>query len=153
MTNEAFAVGIPTRVYLDLAYQLRKRGDMRTPNDIVGLAIKSWLATNCGVLSGRGYQWKQLFLPDGTDLRLRYRGAWYYAKVEGDQLVYAGEPVSPREWGLMVTGTVRNPWRDIWIRRGVTEPWTRAAVWRSQSGSDRIDPHTNRRRQSRRSTD
>jgi hypothetical protein len=57
---------------------------MRTPDQIVGLAIKSWLATNCGVRSGRGYQWKQLFLPDGTDLRMRYRGAYYYAKVEGD---------------------------------------------------------------------
>lgn len=153
MTNEAFALAVPTRVYLDLAYQLRKSGDMRTPDEIVGLALKSWLAAHCGAPSGRGYQWKELFLPDGSDLRMRYRGAWYYAKVEGDQLVYAGEPVSPREWGLLVTGTVRNPWRDVWLRRGVTEYWTRAAVWRSQSGSTRIDPHTDRRRHARRRTD
>jgi hypothetical protein len=41
---------------------------------------------------------------------MRYRRVWYYAAVEGDQLVYAGEPVSPREWALLVSGTVRNPW-------------------------------------------
>lgn len=145
MANEAFSLEVPTRIYLDLAYQLRRSGDMRTPDEIVGLALKSWLAAHCGARSGRGYQWKQLFLPDGSDLRMRYRGAWYYAKVEGD--------LSPREWGLLVTGTVRNPWRDVWIRRGITESWTRAAVWRSQSGSARIDPHTERRRHARRRTD
>ena len=38
---------------------------------------------------GKGYQWKDLFLPDGTDLRMRYKGVDYYAKVEGDKLTYA----------------------------------------------------------------
>lgn len=37
---------------------------------------------------GKGYQWKDLFLPDGTDLRMRYKGVDYYAKVEGDKLTY-----------------------------------------------------------------
>lgn len=46
-----------------------------------------------------------------------YRGAYYYAKVEGDRLMYNYEPISPREWTLLVTGTVRKAWGDIWIRR------------------------------------
>jgi hypothetical protein len=153
MTNETFRVGLPTRVYLDLAYQLRKSGDLRTPDEVVGLAIKGWLAVQTGARSGRGYQWKQLFLPDGTDLRMRYRGVWYYATVEGDLLVYAGEPVSPREWALLVSGTVRNPWRDIWLRRGITEPWTCAAIWRTPASDRPVDPRADRRRYCRRSTD
>jgi hypothetical protein len=44
MGNEAIAVGVPLKVYLDLAFKLRKRGDLRGPDRVVALAIKSWLA-------------------------------------------------------------------------------------------------------------
>jgi hypothetical protein len=84
---------------------------------------------------------------------MRYRGTWYYATVERDQLMYAGEPVSPRGWGLMVTGGVRNAWRDIWIRRSANECWTRAAAWRSTHAGPRPWNSVDRRRHTRRSTD
>jgi hypothetical protein len=56
MTNEAIPVQVPTRVYLDLAYQLRKSGDLRSPDDVVALAIRSWLSAWTGtsaVFTGR----------------------------------------------------------------------------------------------------
>lgn len=154
MQNEAIPVGVPTNVYLDLAFQLRKSGDLRSPDQVVALAIKSWLASRVGKLSGQGYQWKELFLPDGTDLRMRYRGVWHYASVEGDRLMYSGEPVSPREWGLMVTGNVRNPWRDVWIRRSIRDCWTRASASRAApSAREAGVPGADRRRTARRMTD
>lgn len=154
MRNEAIAVGVPTKVYLDLAFQLRKSGDLRSPDQVVPLAIKSWLAGRVGKAGGQGYQWKDLFLPDGTDLRMRYRGVWHYASVEGDRLMYSGEPVSPREWGLIVTGNVRNPWRDVWIRRSVSDTWTRASASHvAPSAHEAAAPGADRRRGARRITD
>jgi hypothetical protein len=152
MGNEAVSVGLPTKVYLDLAFQLRKGGDLRSPEEVVLLAVRHWLAARVGKPDGLGYQWKELFLPDGTKLRMRYRGAWHYASVEGDRLVYAGEPVSPRDWGLMVTGAVRNAWRDVWIRSSINDGWVKAASLRAQSATGG-PPGTERRRQSRRAGD
>lgn len=81
------------------------------------------------------------------------RPATSAAKIVGDKLNYAAESVSPRDWGLMVTGTVRNAWRDIWIRRGVNEGWTRAAPWRTASAYAQDIPGADRRRRARRATD
>ena len=150
--NEAISVEVPHKVYLDLAFQLRNSGDTRGPDEVVVAALKAWLAYRHGKSTG-GFQWRELFLPDGTEMRIRYRGAYYYARIDGDQLKYAGEVVSPRDWALMVTGTVRNPWRDIWIRRGVNECWTRASSWRGASPYSSALAHTDRRRQARRITD
>jgi hypothetical protein len=152
MTNEAVSVRVPLDVYLELAFQLRNSGDMRQPDDVVAFAVRAWLGKRQAKPNG-GYQWKDLFLPDGTELRMRFRGTYYYAKVDGDQLKYAGETVSPRSWALMVTGTVRNPWRDIWLRRGFNECWTRASLWRTGSTCSPLLPNTNRRLHARRVTD
>jgi hypothetical protein len=147
--NETIAVHLPSALYLELAFQLRKRGDTRQPDDLIAVALKAWLGQRGGTASA-GYQWKELFLPDGTELRMRYRGVSYHAIIEGDQLKYAGESVSPRGWILMITGTVRNPWRDIWIRRGVDDGWSRAAMWRARSDDRPSAARTERRRHERR---
>ena len=152
MSNEAISVEVPLGVYLELSYKLRNQGDTRQPNDVVTSALKAWLGSRNSQISG-GYQWKELFLPDGTELRMRYRGIFYYARIDGDQLRYEGETVSPRSWALMVTGTVRNPWRDIWIRRGINECWTRASMWRTASTYSPLIPSADRRLRGRRITD
>jgi hypothetical protein len=126
MTNEAIAVQVPpggvSRAGLSAAQPRRHA----RPDDVVVFALKAWVANRQGKSSG-GYQWKELFLPDGSELRMRFRSTYYYARIDGDQL----KSVSPRGWALMVTGTVRNPWRDIWIRRAINECWARASMWRS----------------------
>jgi hypothetical protein len=53
----------------------------------------------------------------------------------------------------MVTGTVRNAWRDIWIRRSVNECWTHAALWRTASKVRPVLPYADRRQRQRRTTD
>lgn len=130
--NKAISVDVPVHLYSTLAFALLRSNDTRQPAEVIAIAIRNFLSTQLSKPNTRGYQWKTLFLPEGTDLRMRYLGQWYHAKIEGDDLMYAGESVSPREWTLLVTGSIRNAWRDIWIRRNVSEGWTRALMWREQ---------------------
>ncbi len=153
MKNKAFAVGIHPRLYHQLAMQSKLGGDFRHPDELVNLAIRHWLAIHSGASDHHGYQWKDLFLPNGTELRLCYRGEYHYAHIADDQLLYADQPLSPHAWAQTVTGTVRNAWRDIWIRRSVHEPWTRANVWRPRGASQLCYPLVNRRYHARRSND
>ncbi|HEU4853188.1 MAG TPA: hypothetical protein VFT37_13650 [Telluria sp.] len=152
MRNEAMTVEVPTGLYLDVIEKLRRSGDLRSPDHVLALALKNWLRSGSKA-TGAGYQWKELYLPDGTELRMRYRGSYHYAAVKGDQIMYFSEPVTPRAFVLLVTGTVRNPSRDIWIRRNVNEVWTRADAWRSQPGSVPAMAGANRRRNVRRWSD
>lgn len=158
MSNETIPVAVPAKVYLDLSFHMRKQGDLRSADEVVALAIRNWMAARSGMrgskdAGARGYQWQELFLPEGTELKMRYRDTWYYANVVRDRLMYAGESVSPREWGLLVTGGVRNAWRDVWLRRSATECWTRAASWREAHARKPWRPGTERRTQARRCTD
>ena len=151
--NEAFTVKVTSRIYLDLTYQLRKHADMRTPDDIVAIALKEWQDRHLGRNEERGYQWKDLLLPNGTKLRFRHHGVFHYADVEGEQIIYQGKSVTPRSWVLLVSGTVHNAWRDIWIKRNYTELWTQASAWRAQEAKNPQRPGIDRRRRARRSCD
>jgi|SRR5471030_2298981 len=153
MQNEAICVEVTSRLYLDLITQLSKSNDMRSPRDVVAIAIRTWLLAHLNRPSGRGYQWKELFLPAGTELRLRYQRVYYYAVIETDQLLYAGENMSPRDWAFVVTGSARNPWRDIWVRRTVGEGWIRACKLRAQNTGLLAASDGNRRFRNRRKTD
>jgi hypothetical protein len=64
----------------------------------------------------RGYQWKELFLPDGTDLRMHFEGEAYHARVTGNGIVYEGRRVSPRQLTIAIAGDGRNAWRDLSLR-------------------------------------
>jgi hypothetical protein len=48
-----------------------------------------------GVGPPRGYQWKSLFLPEGTVLRSWSYGEHNYAQVQGDHIVHKGRPLTP----------------------------------------------------------
>ena len=76
-----------------------------------------------------GYQWKQLFLPEGTELRVTMHGRARHAAVEGNHIIYNGKPVSPSQ--LANTGdVVRNAWRVVWLKLP-GEEWERAAERRA----------------------
>ena len=66
--------------------------------------------------SAQGYQWKTLFLPSGTELRMSTREATHHARVEGDDIIFHGRRVSPRGMTLAIAGDGRNAWRDLWLR-------------------------------------
>jgi len=117
---KAIPLGTPTRAAV--LRMLAATGDRRNLEAIVDEALQLWLqkaacddpaAAQAGA---RGYQWKSLFLAEGTLLRFDYRGHTYHAEVRGDRIVFEGRPYSPRQLLLHVTGTVRNAWRYLWIR-------------------------------------
>jgi hypothetical protein len=78
----------------------------------------------------RGYQWKCLFLPEGSDLRMTYAHTDYFARVSGGAIVYQGERMSPRQFTQAVAGDGRNAWRDLWLRMPGEKSWTRAQLLR-----------------------
>lgn len=133
------SVPIPTGQFVELVEFLRNKGDMSDPVEVVSKAIDywmdnaSWKPELLAVSSARGYQWKSLFLPEGTEIRMQYKGAYSYAKVEGDDLIYKGEPISPAAMANTVAGGSRNAWRDLWIKRPTDREWRLADDCRSEA--------------------
>ena len=92
--------------------------------------VSDWLAKQHESPGGKPrskarYQWKQLFLPEGTLLRITIKAQAYYATVEGNDIVSEGRRLSPSQFAN-AHGTVRNAWRVIWLRMP-GEDWERAA--------------------------
>jgi hypothetical protein len=77
-----------------------------------------------------GYQWKELFLPDGTDLRMSFENEVYHARVTGDAIVYQGRRVSPRQLTIAIAGDGRNAWRDLLLRLPGEKNWRPASLLR-----------------------
>lgn len=125
------SIPVATRQFLELADFLKAQGDARDPVLAVRDAIDYWLENASwkpellrqAQTSNLGYQWKGLFMPDSTEVRMQYKSDWYYAKVEGDKLIYEGEPITPGRLANTVTGTSRNAWRDLWIKRPADAEW------------------------------
>lgn len=83
-----------------------------------------------------GYQWKSLFLPHGTELRMRTEAGWFHAQVDGDVILHKGKAMSPRQFTVAATGEARNAWRDISIRRPGDDRWRSGAQLRRECGAD-----------------
>jgi hypothetical protein len=71
-------------------------GSSTPPAEAATIAINEWIAaaqgkfTHLAPTPTRGYQWKSLFLPDGTELRMRFGRLSLYARVSGDAIWYQG---------------------------------------------------------------
>lgn len=107
----------------ELTMHLRKTGYILSVDKAAALAIRAWIAANtaplpaaAGAAPPRGYQWKTLFLPEGTELRMSTRNGDHHAHVVGYQILYQGRSVSPRGMTLAVCGDGRNAWRDLYIK-------------------------------------
>lgn len=79
-----------------------------------------------------GYQWKELFLPDGTLLRTVFKGKNYHCLVEGDRIRFNGEDTSPSAFANAVGGCARNAWRVIWVLFPDTSAWKLADTLRTR---------------------
>ncbi len=65
----------------------------------------------------RGYQWQSIFLPNGSQVRMRYRGSETYGEIRHQKLFLNDEAVSPSEFAKKVANnTSRNAWRDIYVQ-------------------------------------
>ncbi|MFH1216671.1 MAG: hypothetical protein V1706_09240 [Pseudomonadota bacterium] len=135
------SVPVQTSQFLELVNFLRINNDPRDPVDVVGTAIDYWLDNanwKPELLSeissdDRGYQWKSLFLVHGTQIRMQYKGTTFYAKVEGDEIIYNGESISPGSMVNKITGTSRNAWRDLWIKSPGDQEWQLALELRPEN--------------------
>jgi hypothetical protein len=136
------SIPVSTDLFLAVADFLREKGDVRDPVAAVTDAIGYWLDNAdwkpdlLRQSAGRGYQWKNLFLPDGTEVRMQYKGQYHYAKVQGDQLVYEGEQTTPGSLANSIAGSSRSAWRDLWVKRPVDTEWRRADSCRDDGASD-----------------
>lgn len=104
--------------------------------EIAAIAIYDWLARNAPDVmplpSTQGYQWKQLFLPNGTVLRTVFGGKNFHCIVEGDKILYNGAAVSPSSFANAIGGVRRNAWRVIWVLFPGTTEWKLAGTLRKR---------------------
>jgi hypothetical protein len=108
---------------LRLLAHLKVRGGAQDITDALNSAIELWLReqaqlhAGCDPASVRGYQWKSLFLPEGTEIRSWSYGEHNYARVEGDEIIHKGKSVTPNEFAQSFARSMRNAWLDLHIRR------------------------------------
>lgn len=66
--------------------------------------------------ASKGYQWKQLFLPNGTELRATFGGRSSYAKVQDEAILCDGEPTTPSRLANARGCGTRNAWHSVWLK-------------------------------------
>lgn len=135
MSRKFVSVQISSGLFLELAKYLQEFGDERDPAEIVEAALNSWLSVARGEspeVIVRGFQWKQLFLPEGTELKMNYRGTHAFAKVVGDAVVYGGRSTTPNRFVAEVAGTARNAWEVLWLRLPGQRYWKNAMFIRNE---------------------
>ncbi len=81
--------------------------------------------------ASKGYQWKQLFLPNGTELRATFCGKSTYAKVQDEVIISDGAPTTPSRLANASGCGTRNAWRAIWLRFPGDRTWKLAAACRA----------------------
>jgi hypothetical protein len=132
---------LPPAAYEELLNYLHESRSPLSPAEALSHAVKLWISQDrADAIPTRGYQWKQLFLPEGTFVRLRVEDEWYIAKVKGDDLLYRGNAVSPHQMAQQAAGAGRNAWREMWIRFPGEKNWKNAAQLRAMmvSQSNRL---------------
>ena len=135
------SIPVPTDQFLDLAEFLRENRDPRDPVEVICNAIDYWIDNASWKpellrqpkTSSLGYIWKELFLPQGTEIRMTYKGTIYRAAIVEDQFVHDGVASSPGSMVNTVSGTSRSAWRDLWIRRPNDSEWISAERCRDQA--------------------
>lgn len=126
---------LPAIVYDELRSYLRESASTLSPSEALIKAVQLWIAkSRADAIPARGYQWKQLFLPEGTRIRLRVRDCWHTAAIVGDELIYKGDAISPHQLAKQVAGEGRNAWREIWVLMPGQKRWANAGQLRAQLG-------------------
>lgn len=81
--------------------------------------------------SDAGYQWKQVFLPEGTKLRASFDHQPYFAVVEGALIKYGAHAVSPSCFANLYGSGNRNAWKAVWLRFPGSDEWLLADTCRA----------------------
>src|SRR5471032_2070713 len=144
---------VDTAVLLRLIAQLRQLGGAQDVSEAITAAIAFWLDERAKApavgdpANVRGYQWKSLFLPEGTVLRSWSYGEHNYARVEGDQIIHQGRSVSPNQFAQSFARSTRNAWTDLFVRRPGDKQFKLACLLRRDlaGGKERRCRHPHRK--------
>ncbi len=121
------SLGISLDVYNQLQWASCTTGYEKEDWEIATEAIDQWVRRNdpnaLQAPTYAGYQWKRLFLPDGTVLRTVFGRKNYHCVVEGEQIVYDKRVVSPSGFVNAVGGMRRNAWKCTWILFPDSKEW------------------------------
>ena len=127
------AIYLPVVDFLNLEFHLMDTRPGVKPDAFVTELVQRWLAIEMARLATRkngralrGFQWKNVFLPEGTHLRTCYLHTIEFAKVMGDRIRSDdGEYLTPSLFANRHT-TGRNAWRFVWLRFPGDDYWIRA---------------------------
>jgi hypothetical protein len=140
--NEPLGPLLPHQAMRRLAEFLAGSDCPLTAGEAASEAVDQWLAAKSGhliervVALDRGYRWKTLFLPQGTRLRMHCGGRSYDATIEGDELIFEGRAMSPRQMTLSVAGKGYNAWRALWVLLPGAMRWRPAAALRREAARE-----------------
>lgn len=121
-----------------LKEQLARRGGAPDLQHALEAAVEMWLAEQLKLQIGgdpasvRGYQWKTVFLPEGTLLCTYSYGEERYARVCGQKIICEGRAVSPSRFAHWARRGTRNAWNDIYLRRPQDKFYILASRLRAQ---------------------
>jgi len=132
----------PIRVPDDMLVALGEFTGLRW-NDSLGLepfvceAIRNYMQPPPAVQeqaaapSESGYQWKEVFLPEGTRLRASFDHKQYFAVVAEAEIKYGEYAISPSCFANLYGSGNRNAWKAVWLRLPGSTEWLLADVCRS----------------------
>lgn len=134
MTPHAVYLNVPDDVFDELIKRADEQMFGPRTRELLFAILRDWMAGGSAPSSlpglqkdftkERGYQWKELFLPEGTLLRHSFLDTSHYAQVMGENIICEEVKVSPSQFVNMQGGGNRNAWLTIWLR------FPNAADWR-----------------------
>lgn len=134
------SVPIETDQFVALVHFLNGYGSGEDPVRVIASAIDYWMENadwKEDLLPKKaadgGYRWKEVFLPDGARLRMKYRNEYHYAEVIGDSVMWNGKPSSPSQFANELTRSSRNAWRDLEVKRPGFSRWEPAQALRTKA--------------------
>lgn len=133
------AVYFPVTDFLELELHLMEtRPGVKLDVFVVEL-VKRWFAAEVARLEVRkngaalrGFQWKTVFLPDGTSLRTSYGDNVEFAKVVGDRVICDDGAMSTPSLFANRHAQGQNAWRFVWLRFPGDDDWVRAGDCRER---------------------
>lgn len=134
MKNSFVSIPVPTALFLDLTGLLSEISAQKDPVEVIEEAISYWMdnASWKGEDMGdtqrfsekeAGYMWKSIFLPDSTQVEVRYKGKVYSAIIREQALHYNGKSTTPAQLVNAVSGTSLNAWLYVWVKRPGDKSW------------------------------
>lgn len=124
---------------LRVLQHLQREGQPESLSTAINTALEFWLdarlelASQTPAARQRGYQWKSVFLPEGTILRSWSYGEFNYAEVIGDHIIHQGRSVSPNQFARSFARSMRNAWIDLSVRLPGERHYTIASRLRDEA--------------------